>query len=108
MYAIRSYYAVHPIHSESVAWMAARPDVMVTCAGLAALLAYWHATWSEPKRAGVAAGFVLLGLLCKETAAALLLMVPLSTLILAGVRPLIGAGRTHGTVGATPSRNNFV
>jgi Tfp pilus assembly protein PilF len=75
-------FATHPIHSESVAWMAARPDVMVTCAGLGALLAYWHQGWGAWRRAGVAAALVFIALLCKETAAALLIAVPASTAIL--------------------------
>lgn len=75
-------FAVHPIHSESVAWMAARPDVMVTCAGLAALLAYWHTAWSAWRRSSIAAALVFAGLLCKENAASLLVLVPASTLAL--------------------------
>lgn len=75
-------FAVHPIHSESVAWMAARPDVMVTCAGLAALLAYWRIDRGELQRSAVAAAFIFVGLLCKENAAALLIVVPLSVMIL--------------------------
>jgi tetratricopeptide (TPR) repeat protein len=71
-------FAVHPIHSESVAWMAARPDVMVTCAGLGALLAYWSEGSSMWRRSAMAAAFVFFGLLCKENAAALLVLVPAS------------------------------
>lgn len=80
--AAAALFAAHPIHTESVAWMAARPDVMVTCAGLGALLAYWHPGWSAWLRASTASGLVLVALLCKENAAALLLMIPASTLIL--------------------------
>ena len=77
-------FAVHPIHTESVAWMAARPDVMVTCAGLAALLVSWHDAWGPWRRASLAAALVFAGLLCKENAAALLLLVPASAAV---VRP---------------------
>lgn len=72
-------FAVHPIHTESVAWIAARPDVMVVCAGMAALLAYWRASWPSWQRATVAAAAVFTALLCKENAAALLILVPAST-----------------------------
>lgn len=75
-------FAVHPIHSESVAWMAARPDVMVACAGLAALLVYWRDDQSPNRRAALAATLVLVALLCKENAAALLLLVPASPFFL--------------------------
>lgn len=76
-------FAVHPIHSESVAWMAACPDVMVTAAGLGALLAYWRVDWSEWQRSGSAAALAFVGLLAKENAAALLVLVPMSTILLA-------------------------
>ena len=74
-------FAVHPIHSESVAWMAARPDVMVTCAGLAALLVYWNGRWGIWCRSSLAAALVFAALLCKENAAALLLVVPASQMV---------------------------
>ncbi len=42
-------FAVHPIHSESVAWMAARPDVMVAGLGLASMLVFAHRGWSASR-----------------------------------------------------------
>jgi tetratricopeptide (TPR) repeat protein len=86
-------FAVHPIHSESVAWMAARPDVMVTVAGLGALLAFWRTDWTEWRRSLTAAALIFVALLCKENAAALLILVPLSTAILAPRRPRTVAPR---------------
>lgn len=74
-------FAVHPIHSESVAWMAARPDVMVTCAGLGALLLYTDPRKPPLLRATLAATLIFVGLLCKENAAALLLLVPASLFV---------------------------
>jgi Flp pilus assembly protein TadD len=73
-------FAVHPIHSESVAWMAARPDVMVACFGLAAVLVQGRLGWSPWKRSSIAALLVLLALFSKENAAALLLLVPASAM----------------------------
>jgi Flp pilus assembly protein TadD len=97
-------FAVHPIHTESVAWMAARPDVMVACLGLAALLAYWRTDWSDERRSIVAAGLIFAALLCKENAAALLVLVPLSAWVLG--QPRTGArgrqARRRADTGAAP------
>lgn len=86
-------FAVHPIHSESVAWMGARPDVMVTCFGLTAMLAYWRAEWSDLRRACVAAALIFMAMLSKENAIALLVMVPASTIVCPYV---IGNARQRG------------
>lgn len=89
-------FAVHPIHSESVAWMGARPDPMVACFGLTALLAYWRADWSERRRSWLAAALIFGALLSKENAAALLLLVPLSRVIL--TRSSAGGGQKRAGV----------
>lgn len=99
-------FAAHPIHSESVAWMAARPDVMVAVLGLAALLAYSRAERSDGRPSVVAAALLFAALLCKENAAALLVLVPFSPLILAPPktrpRSARGAKRRVATSGALP------
>ena len=94
-------FAVHPIHSESVAWMAARPDVMVTCAGLAALLVYWNGSWGFGWRSSIAAAFIFTGLLCKENAAALLTMVPASLFVFPSLAPHRAAGAAARRGGPT-------
>ncbi len=71
-------FAAHPIHTESVAWMAARPDVMVACLGLTAFLLLNRERPSLTVRALLAGSCVFLGLLCKETAVALIVLLPAS------------------------------
>lgn len=75
-------FAVHPIHSESVAWGAGRSDVLACCFSLAAALAYLHTPWTRMRRATVAAGFALAAVLAKETAIALFVILPASDLML--------------------------
>jgi tetratricopeptide (TPR) repeat protein len=74
-------FAVHPIHTESVAWMAGRADVLATCFCLAALLVHAGGpiTWL---RSGVAGLFVACALGAKEVGAATLLVLPLYDLLL--------------------------
>ncbi|MBI4515369.1 MAG: hypothetical protein HY699_06085 [Deltaproteobacteria bacterium] len=69
-------FAVHPIHTESVAWMAGRSDVLAALFLLLAVLVLWRGG-----RAGgvaLAAGAVLLAMLCKETAAFGALVLPVA------------------------------
>lgn len=60
-------FAVHPIHTESVAWMAGRSDVLATGFLLAAMVAHWGGRWSWP-RAAVTGVLLLAALGAKETA----------------------------------------
>jgi tetratricopeptide (TPR) repeat protein len=71
-------FAVHPIHTESVAWGAGRSDVLACCLSLAAALAFWREDRSPLRRATVAAVLVFAAMLAKETAAAFLLILPAS------------------------------
>jgi len=82
-------FAVHPIHSESVAWGAGRSDVVACCFSLAAVMAYWQEQWPPLRRSAVAAALLFLALLAKETAVALLLLVPASDAIILGPRSAI-------------------
>lgn len=96
-------FAVHPIHSESVAWMAARPDVMVACFGMAAVLVFNRGTLPPWPRSILAAAFVLLALLSKENAVALLVLVPGTAFLF----PAAWAQKTTRKRQRTPPPNNL-
>ena len=71
--AAGALFAVHPIHTEVVDWIAALPDLMVTTLVLAGVL--WLAREDDPPRGLRIAGhcgLYLLALLTKETGAMLL------------------------------------
>jgi len=74
-------FAVHPIHTESVAWGAGRSDVLACGFSVAAAIAYLHASWSLWRRATLAATCVFGAMLAKETAAPMLVLIPLSTVL---------------------------
>lgn len=80
--AAAALFAVHPIHSESVAWMAARPDVMAGALGLGAVLAYTQPGWTERRRASLAALLLFASLLCKEVAALFVVLVPAAVFVI--------------------------
>ena len=66
-------FAVHPIHTETVDWIAALPDLALTSLALAGIL--WFARQNAAPRGGAIAGhscIYLLALLTKETGAMLL------------------------------------
>jgi hypothetical protein len=78
------FFAVHPIHTESVAWAAGRSDVMATGFLLAALLvrSRWQETWARSAGVGLLT-FAALG--AKETAVAVFpLMLLQDTLVVRG------------------------
>ena len=70
-------FAVHPIHTESVAWGAGRSDVLACIFALAATLAALRSDWSPWRRATGAAALVFVSVLAKETTAALFVLLPL-------------------------------
>ena len=82
-------FAVHPIHTESVAWAAGRSDVLACAFSVAAATVFLHASWPAWRRAALAAVCIFLAMLAKETAAAMLLIVPLSPLFVD--RPVLAA-----------------
>jgi tetratricopeptide (TPR) repeat protein len=80
-------FAVHPIHTESVAWGAGRSDVLACVFGTAGALTYLEDHWAPLRRALLAAVLLLAAALAKEAAVPLFFLVPASPLILASPRP---------------------
>ncbi len=80
-------FAAHPIHAESVAWMAGRSDVLCTLFLLAALATYLVARRQDDIVKATALGLLfgllsLASMMSKETGAAVVLAVPLLELLL--------------------------
>lgn len=67
-------FAVHPIHTESVAWGAGRSDVLACVFGLAAMVVYLSDAALSWQRTALAAVLAFLAVCAKETAFALLVM----------------------------------
>jgi len=66
-------FAVHPIHTEAVDWIAALPDVLLTTISLAGLLAFVRQNGRPNRLQGAGhCGLYLLALLTKETGVMLL------------------------------------
>src|SRR5206468_1645304 len=64
--AVAGLFAVHPLHVESVAWIAERKDVLATFVGLLTIGAW--AAWTRdprPRRYAIALGLFALGLAAK-------------------------------------------
>jgi tetratricopeptide (TPR) repeat protein len=82
-------FAVHPIHTESVAWAAGRSDVLATAGVLAALVAHgrWPWSWRGSLSSGVAAA-VALG--AKEAGIALYPLLVLRDLLIEPARRHLG------------------
>jgi tetratricopeptide (TPR) repeat protein len=71
-------FAVHPIHTESVAWMAGRSDVVCAVFFLGSVLLYLlHRATLNRAWLLAAAAAALGAMLCKETGVGVLLLVPL-------------------------------
>jgi tetratricopeptide (TPR) repeat protein len=63
---VAAFFAVHPLHVESVAWVAERKDVLNTFFGLLALLAYaWYVERPRPGRYHLVVACFALSLLAK-------------------------------------------
>ncbi len=73
---VAAVFALHPLHVESVAWASARKDVLSTCFGLLALLAYERYARGVRPRAWYAAvaGSLTLALMAKPTVVVLPLL----------------------------------
>ncbi len=85
-------FAVHPVHTESVAWAAGRSDVLATMFALAVLLLLGDRQPSVLRRAAAAAcAFAALG--AKEVAVTLFPLLVLRD----WMHPAIGLGRTAAT-----------
>ena len=84
--AAGALFAVHPIHTESVAWMAGRADVLATGFCLAALLVHGVSpvTWARSLATGL---LVACALGAKEVGAATLLVLPLQDWLLRSAPP---------------------
>jgi tetratricopeptide (TPR) repeat protein len=66
-------FAVHPVHTESVTWIAGRTDVIAATFFLAALIGYVRFRRSGSRLAyGAAVGFATVGLFAKEMTAAVI------------------------------------
>jgi Flp pilus assembly protein TadD len=65
---VAALFAVHPLHVESVAWIAERKDVLSIALGLVSLLAYVrYATGAGRGNLGVSFVFLALSLMAKQT-----------------------------------------
>ena len=85
--AAAALFAVHPIHTESVAWGAGRSDVLATCFVLGATLAYFSGRRTPLWRALAASALLFVAALAKETAVSLFVILPVGGLLLEPQRP---------------------
>jgi tetratricopeptide (TPR) repeat protein len=70
--AVAAAFAVHPLHVESVAWVAERKDVLCGFWWMAAMSAYaWHARRPSPGRLGAVAACLAAALMSKPMAVTL-------------------------------------
>lgn len=76
-----AFFAVHPIHTESVAWGAGRSDVLACAFSLAAALVYFSDRGTALRRAALSAALVLTAALAKETAVVFFVLIPGSDLL---------------------------
>jgi len=101
-FAAAALFAVHPVHIPTVAWVAARPQLLATCFALFALLAYTYYVGSFQEDPGLrrrapiyywlAVVAFTLALFAHAAAAALLILLPLYEIALARQRLARGAG----------------
>ena len=107
--AVATFFALHPLRVESVAWIAERKDVLSVLFLVLALLAYeWYCRRPGVRRYSLVFAAMLASLLSKATAVTLpglLLLLdvwPLGRLLLPGVG---GPVRGNGTASPYPSRS---
>jgi tetratricopeptide (TPR) repeat protein len=98
---VAALFAVHPLHVESVAWVAERKDVLSTFFGLLALLAYArHAERPGPRRLAVVAALFAASLLAKPMWVTLPFL-----LLLLDFWPLRRVAGADGGEGGLPGRS---
>ncbi|HVM61483.1 MAG TPA: tetratricopeptide repeat protein [Verrucomicrobiae bacterium] len=94
---VAALFALHPLHVESVAWVAERKDVLSTCFGMLTVYAYIrYVDRPTPARYGLTMGLYGLGLLAKP----MVVTLP-CVLLLLDYWPL---GRTRWAKGAVDKR----
>ncbi len=101
-FAAGALFAVHPVHTESVAWTAGRSDVLATGFLIAALIAH-AAPLGRARHALTTGGLALAALGAKEAAIAVLPLAVLYDLLATGVRRRPAAdwlGRYPGIIAA--------
>lgn len=76
-------FSVHPVHTEPVAWIAGVTDLSYTFFGLSALVVYVR-SFRLPRLAIGAGALIFIGLLSKETAAAIVIVMLLLEALEAG------------------------
>jgi len=95
--AVAALFALHPLHVESVAWVAERKDVLSTFFWMLTLLAYgWYVRRPSWQRYGAVGGLLALGLMAKP----MLVTLPFVLLVL-DWWPL---GRYAGASGLRPPK----
>lgn len=86
-------FAVHPLHTESVAWVSERKDVLYTLGTLAAL-SYWHSWLKSEKQNHLGYAFLFFALACLAKAQAVV-MPMLALLITAWEKPDFFKDKKH-------------
>jgi tetratricopeptide (TPR) repeat protein len=112
---VAALFALHPLHVESVAWVAERKDVLSALFWMLTLLAYvWYTEAPSWRRYVCVAGSLALGLLAKPmlvTLPCVLLLLdywPLRRLALPGTGTAgVLAGRNAGGTAPSPERRPF-
>jgi hypothetical protein len=101
-FAAGAVFAVHPVHVQAVAWVAARPQLVATCLALFSFLCYTYYVssfedLSDPRRRHPAYYWLsliafILALFAHAAAAALLILLPLYEVVLARRRLALKKG----------------
>lgn len=106
-FAGAALFAVHPIHTESVCWMAGRSDILAALGLLPAMILFLVGIRRKsPGWLIAAAAFYLVGLWGKETAIAVLITLPLLELAAAGDGAGAAADAGGGASAGVPDARN--